>query len=384
MALSSLGFMIGTGGSALVAFTLGEGNKERANQIFSMLVEVIILVGVVVSTVGIIFMPQLVRLLGASTLIFDDCVLYGRILLVALTFFMLANSFQSFLVTAERASLGLLITITAGVINMLLDYLFVCVFHGGIAGAAYATAIAQIVGGILPMIYFIRQNKSLLQFKITKFDFHVITKACANGSSEMMSNLSTSLIGILYNFQLMKYASVNGIAAYGVIMYVSFIFIAIYMGYSIGIGPVIGYNYGADRKIELKNVLSKSLMLVSCAAITMTVIATCFVGPIAKIFVGYDSELMDMTKKAMTLYSLSFLFSGFNIFGSAFFTGLNNGKISAIISFVRTWVIEIASILLLPLILGMDGVWLAIVVAEVTALIVTALMILVNKKKYGY
>lgn len=384
MALSSLGFMIGTGGSALVAFTLGEGNKERANQIFSMLIQVIVVAGIVLSVVGFIFVPQIVTALGASELIFDDCVLYARIMLITLTFFMLGNSFQSFLVTAERAKMGLFISITAGLLNVVLDYLFVYVFHGGIAGAGYATAISQIVGGIIPMIYFMKKNTSLLQFTKTKFDLRPIGKACANGSSEMMTNLSTSLISMLYNIQLMKYASENGIAAYGVIMYVSFIFIAIFMGYSIGIGPVIGYHYGADNKSELKNLLRKSLTLLLISSVTMTVIAEVFAGPVAKVFVGYDPVLLDLTKKAMALYSLSFLFSGFNVFGSAFFTGLNNGKISAIISFLRTWVIEVGAILLLPLILGMEGVWLAIVVAEGVALLVTASMLLVYKKRYGY
>lgn len=384
MGFSSFGFMIGTGGSALVAFTLGDGNQEKANQIFSMLIEFTVLLGILFSVVGIIFMPQIAHILGATELIFDDCVLYGRILLVTLTFYMLANSFQSFLVTAERAKMGLIITITAGVINMLLDYLFVGVLQGGIAGAGYATALSQIVGGMIPMIYFLKRNGSVLRLRLTKLDVHAIGKACSNGSSEMMSNLSTSLIGILYNFQLMKYASENGIAAYGVIMYVSFIFIAIFIGYSIGIGPVIGYHHGANHNIELKNILRKSLTLILIVAITMTVLAECFAGPVAKVFVGYDPILMDMTKQAMTIYSLSFLFSGFNIFGSAFFTGLNNGKISAIISFLRTWVIEVASILLLPLILGMEGVWMAIVLAEGVALMVTVSMLLLNKKKYGY
>lgn len=384
MALGSFGFMIGTGGSALVAFTLGEGDKEKANQIFSMLIEIIVIVGILLSIVGIIFMPQITGALGASKLIFDDCVLYGRILLASLTFFMLGNSFQSFLVTAERAKMGLAVSITAGVLNMLLDYFFVCVLHGGIAGAGYATAISQIVGGVIPLLYFLRKNKSLLQLKKTKLEFHSIGKACANGSSEMMSNLSISLVGILYNFQLMRFASENGVAAYGVIMYVSFVFIAFFIGYGIGIGPVVGYHYGASNQLELKNLLKKSIVLIMVASVIMTVIAECFAGVVASVFVGYDPVLMAMTKKAMVLYSFSFLLSGFNIFGSAFFTGLNNGKISALISFLRSLVIEVAAILILPLIFGMNGIWLAIVVAEGVALIVTVALLFVNKKRYGY
>lgn len=384
MGLGSFGFMVGTGGSALVAFTLGAGQKEKANDIFSMLIELIMVVGAGLAVAGFIAMPQIVRLLGASDVIFADCVVYGRILIIALTFFMLQNSFQSFLTAAEKAHMGLAISIATGLLNAFLDYLLVYVFQWGIAGAGLATAFAQILGAIIPFIYFARENKSLLRFSWTKFDISAIGKACANGSSEMMTNLSSSIVGILYNFQLMKYAAENGVAAYGVVMYVSFIFVAFYFGYAIGIGPVIGYHYGAGNKPELKNILHKSLVIDAVTAVVMVSMGQFLAEPIAKIFVGYDAELLRITARALQLYSFSFLLNGFNIFGSAFFTGLNNGKVSAIISMLRTLVIEVAAILILPMIFGIDGIWCAIVVAEGITLFITVAFLLGNRKRYGY
>ena len=384
MALGSFGFMIGTGGSALVAFTLGTGYKERANDIFSMLIQLITVVGISLSAFGIALMPQIARLLRASDVIFADCVLYGRILLLALTFFMLQNCFQSFLVTAERAGFGFVISVACGLLNMVLDYVLVYIFKWGITGAGLATVLSQALGGIIPLIFFLRKNHSRLHLKWVRFDFRLIGKACANGSSEMLTNLSTSLIGILYNLQLMRYAAENGIAAYGVVMYVSFIFIAVFFGYSIATGPLIGYQYGAGKQAELKNLFRKSLCFITVVSIVLTLSAEIFADPIARLFVGYDAELLAMTKKAMALYSLSFLICGFNVFASAFFTGLGNGTLSALISVLRTLVIEVASVLLLPLIWGIDGVWMAIVVAESVTLFVSGGLLLVNKKKYGY
>lgn len=384
MALGAFGFMIGTGGSALVAFTFGMGNKKKANEIFSMLIQLIIVGGLILSILGFIFMPMLVKLLGASSLIYQDCIVYGRILMVALVFFMLQNSFQSFLVTAERAKFGLFISILMGILNVFLDYLFVYVFRWGVAGAAIATTMAQILGGIIPLIFFIRKNNSMLSLGLTKFDWSSIRKACINGASEMLTNLSGSLVGILYNFQLMKLAAENGVAAYGVVMYVSYIFMAIYFGYAIGIGPVVGYHYGAGNQKELKNILKKSIILTLVTAVIMTAAGEFFAEPVSRIFVGYDAELLELTERAMILYSFSFLLCGFNIFGSAFFTGLNNGVVSASISIMRTLIIQVAAIVILPLLFGIDGIWCAIVVAEGITLVITILFFVSNRKKYKY
>lgn len=384
MALGAFGFMIGTGGSALVSMTLGEGKKENAKKYFSMLVYLTVGVGMVVSVTGFIFMRQIALLLGASDLIIDDCVQYGRILICSNAFFMLQNSFQSFLVTAERPQLGLTISVLAGLTNVFLDFLFMYVFHMGIAGAAVATAISETVGGIVPLIYFLGPNKSPLRLVRTTIEWKVIGRACANGSSEMLTNLSTSFVSILYNFQLMRIAAENGVAAYGVIMYVNFIFMGLFLGFSIGCGPVVGFHYGAGNKTELKSLLKKSLIMIGTIAIVLTTVAQLTAGKLAGIFVGYDVELLEMTRDGLRLYSFSFLLCGFNIFGSAFFTALGNGGLSALIAALRTLVIQVAAIMILPLIFGTNGIWLAIVVAEAGTLTVTILLIWGNRKRYGY
>lgn len=384
MAICAFGFMIGTGGSALVSKTLGEGQKEKANQYFSMLTYVIIIFSLIITIIGFIFMPQIARALGASDLIIDDCILYGRILIAAEIFFMLQNSFQSFLVTAGKATFGLIISIAAGISNIILDFVLVYVFDFGIEGAAAATVFSQIVGGLIPFIYFARKNDSLLRLVKTKIQLKPLGKACLNGSSEMLTNLSTSLVSIVYNFQLMKIAAENGVSAYGVIMYVSIIFMSFFFGYSIGVNPIIGYNYGAKNSAELKNVLKKSLVLTAIVSVVMVVAAVLLSGAISKIFVGYDAELHDMTSNALKLYSLSFLVCGFNIFSSAFFTGLNNGVVSAVISFTRTLVFQVAAVILLPMILGINGIWLSVAVAESLTLVLTVVFFVTNKKKYNY
>ncbi|MBO4996558.1 MAG: MATE family efflux transporter [Lachnospira sp.] len=384
MALSAFGFMIGTGGSALVAFTLGEGKKEKANEIFSMLILSEFLFGMLVTVVGFIFMPQIARALGASSLIIEDCVRYGRIGILTIAFFMMQNSFQSFLVTAEQAKMGLIVSIACGLTNMTLDFLLVYVWPLGVTGAALATGISELIGAFIPLIYFMRKNKSRLRLVRPRFDARALRRACSNGASEMLTNLSASIIGMLYNMQLLKLAAENGVAAYGVIMYISFIFMAIYFGYSVGVNPVIGYHYGAGNQKELKNILKKSLVLTSIAAVVMTSAAQLLAPSLATLFVGYDKILHDMTVNGLRLYSLVFLLCGFNIFGSAFFTGLNNGKISAIISFLRTLVIQIACIFILPVFLGLNGIWLSVSVAEGLTLFVTASLLVVYRKRYGY
>lgn len=384
IALGAFGFMIGTGGSALVAFVFGEGNKRRGQQIFTLLVETLAVVGTLAAVAGILFMPQIAGFLGASEAIYADSVLYGRIILCALPFFMLQNSYQSFLVTAQKANFGLVITILSGVLNMILDFILVYLLKWGVGGAALATAFSQFVGALIPTVYFMRENQSLLRFVGGRMDWRALGRACANGSSEMMTNLSASLVGMLYNFQLMKLAAENGVAAYGVIMYVSFIFMAIFFGYSVGINPVVGYHFGAGDREELRNLLIKSLVITAAVSLAMTLCAEFFAGPFARLYVGYDPQLCEMTTTGMGLYSLSFLLCGFNIFASAFFTGLNNGSVSAFISFLRTLVIQVAAIYILPIYLGINGIWLAIVAAEGITLLVSVSMLVCYRKRYGY
>ena len=384
MMLAVIGFMIGTGGSAVVSKALGEGKKDKANEYFSMLVYSAVIGGIIISIVGLLFLKQIAIALGADNEMLEYCVLYGRILLSSLPFFILQNVFQSFFVTAEKPTLGLLVTVGAGVTNIILDFLLVGVLKYGLAGAAFATAASQVIGGIAPIIYFSRKNSSLLKLTKCRFYGRVLLKTCTNGSSELMTNVSISLVNMLYNYQLMKIAGENGIAAYGVIMYVNFVFIAIFLGYSIGSAPIIGYNYGAENHKELKGLLKKSLIITAVSGVFLTAAALILASPLSKIFVGYDKELLDLTCNGFRLFSLSFLISGFNIFASSFFTALSNGFVSAAISFSRTLLFQIAAVLLLPLILGINGIWLAIVAAEALALIVSAVFLITKKKKYKY
>lgn len=384
MILGSVGFMIGTGGSALIAKTLGEGNQERANHYFTMLIKLTIITGILLSLAGIVFMRPISYLLGATDAMIEDCVVYGRMVLLFNTAFMLQNVFQTLLSTAEKPKLGLAITASAGVTNMVLDALFIVVFKWGVAGAALATGIGQCIGGILPFLYFIRPNSSRLQIKNAKMDARILLKACGNGSSELMSNISISLISVIYNLQLLKFAGENGVAAYGTIMYVQFIFIAVFIGYTIGTAPVISYHYGAGNHKELKNLLRKSLFIVVAAGIAMMGIAWALAGPLARIFVGYDVELFALTKHAFRMFAFSFILAGANIFCSSFFTALNNGAVSAAISFLRTLGFQVISVLALPVFLGLDGIWYSITVAEVLAFAVSCIFLMANRRKYHY
>ena len=384
MVLGGMGFMIGTGGTALVAKVLGEGEKKEANRYFSMMVLVTLLLGVALSVVGVIFMRPVSRLLGATEAMMDDCVLYGRIV-IAFTFtFMLQNVFQSFLIVAEKPKLGLAVTVAAGVTNMVLDALFVGGFGWGIAGAAVATGLSQCVGGILPLIYFLRPNNSLLRLCKTRLELRPILKACGNGSSELMSNISSSFVSMLYNFQLLRFAGEDGVSAYGVLMYVQFIFVAIYVGYAVGSAPIVGFHYGAKNHNELKNLLRKSTLLMASSGVVLTILAMALAGPLAKIFVGYDQGLYDLTRHAFRVFAYSFLLAGFNIFASSFFTALNNGAVSAAISFLRTLLFQTASVLLLPLVLGVDGVWWAIFAAEVFASLISVAFLFAKRERYHY
>lgn len=382
--LGAMGFMLGTGGTALVSRVLGEGDKEHANKYFSMITLFGILLGVILTVVGVLAMRPMAILLGATEAMVDDCVLYGRIVVCFLTSFMLQNMFQSFLIAAEQPKFGLLITLAAGVTNMVLDALFVGVFRWGIAGAAIATGISQTVGGVVPLMYFLFSKSSPLRLRWTEFEAQPLLRSCANGSSELMSNISGSLIGMLYNAQLMRFLGEDGVATYGVLMYVQFIFVAIDIGYSIGCAPIISYHYGARNHPELRNLLTKGLKVMGILGIVMTIAAISLSGTLANIFVGYDATLCELTRHAFHLFSFAFLLAGFNIFLSSFFTALNNGGVSAAISFLRTLVFQAASVILLPMALDVDGLWWAASAAEALAFVVSIGFLLAMKGKYHY
>ena len=384
MLLGGVGFMIGTGGSALVAKTLGEGEKEKANEYFSLLIWFSLGLGILLAIPGILFIEPISVLLGADAAMLEYCRIYGIILLAAVPAFMLQNVFQSFLIAAEKPMLGFVITVAAGVANMVLDALLIAVIPMGVVGAALATAISQCVGGLIPFFYFMRKNDSLLRMTKTHFIPEVITKTCSNGLSELVSNISRSVVSMLYNLQLMRLVGESGVAAFGVIMYVNFIFISIFLGYAIGTAPIFSYHYGAQNHDELKNIFKKSNILNLAAAVVLFAAALLLAAPLSHIFVGYDAELYAMTVRGFRLYAISYLFCGFSLFGSAFFTALNDGLVSAIISFLRTLVFEVLSVLLLPMVLGLDGVWCSISVAEGAALLVTLYFFAAKRKKYHY
>lgn len=384
MILGCVGFMFGTGGSALIAKMLGEGKNEKANSTFSLIVASSALIGVVFGVLGIIFIRPVAIFMKADGELLEYCVSYGRIILAALPFFILQYEFQCIFSTADKPKLGLYVTVAAGVSNMILDALFTAVFPFGIVGAAVATAVSQFVGGFVPLVYFAKKNTGLLRFTKFSFDGKSLLKACTNGSSEFMSNVSMSLVSMLYNFRLMEYAGEDGISAYGILMYVSFIFQSFFIGYSIGTASIVGYNFGAKNKKELHSVLMKSLMIVGICALVMFAAGEILASPLSKIFAKDHAELLEMTVHAFRIFSFSFLFSGFSIFGSSFFTALSDGLTSALISFLRTLVFQVAAVIIFPIFWELDGVWLSIVAAELASIIVTGVFLSAKRKKYGY
>lgn len=384
MILGAIGFMFGTGGSALIAIKMGEGDNDKARSLFSLFIYLSIICGFVITILGIVFIRQAAEFLGAEGEMLENCVSYGRIVLIAIPAYILQYEFQSFFVTAGKPQLGLIVTLAAGVTNMVLDALLVAVFPFGLNGAAMATAISQCVGGIVPLIYFGRPNSSLLRLTKTKYDGVSLLKACINGSSELMTNISMSVVSMLYNAQLIKYAGEDGVAAYGVLMYVNMIFLAAFIGYSIGTAPVIGYHYGAGNNDELKGLLKQSLIIIGVFSIVMLASARLLAKPLAVMFVGYDEGLFAMTLHAFFIFSSSFLFAGLAIYGSSFFTALGNGLVSVLISFLRTLVFQVAAVLIFPLIWGIDGIWISIAAAEFMAAVVTGGFIVGMRKRHRY
>lgn len=382
--MGAFGFMLGTGGSALVAKTMGEGNNEKANKIFSMIIYVVAALGILFGIIGILFVRPVSIFLGAEGQMVEDCVTYARTLMPFMFCFMLQTTFQSFLVTAERPKMGLVVTVSAGVTNMILDALFVAVFRWGLIGAALATGISITVGAVVPLIYFIIGRNPLLHLGKTVFDGKALLKACTNGVSEMMAEVSGSIVTMLYNFQLIRIAGEDGVAAYGVIGYLTFIFIGLFFGYSMGVAPVISFHYGAENHDELKNLFKKSLKLLIASAVVIVVLAELLARPLSAIFVSYDPELLEMTVHGMRIFSLAFLMGGVTIFGSGFFTALNNGLVSAVISFLRTLVFECLAVILLPMIFGLDGIWGSIIVAELAALAITIIFFVKMRNRYHY
>ncbi len=385
MILGGVGFMIGAGGTALIGKTLGQGNREKANQYFTMIVIMTIAIGLVLTTIGVTCVRPMAKMLGASGQTLEDCVIYGRVVLAFIICFMLQNVFQVILPLAERQKLGLGFNLISGITNIILDALFVGVFRWGIIGAAFATGISETIAGVLPIFYFLsKRNTSLLRLTKTKFEFKPMLLTCGNGISELFSSISGSIVSIVYNWQLLKYAGDNGVSAYGVLMYVQFIFIAIFIGFTIGSSPVISYHYGAENHGELKGLLKKSLELNLLVGVVMSILAFALSTPFAKIFIGYNPDLLKMTAHAFRIISVNFIIIGLNIFISSFFTALNNGMISAVISVLRTLGFKMIAALVLPLWLGVEGIWWSINFSETMALIISLIFLIIERKKYHY
>ena len=385
LGVSSVGFMLGTGGSAIVSMTLGQGKKDMANRYFSMIVYATFVLGCIFAAVGFVASPAIARRLGAEGELLEFCVAYGRILFAAIPFYMMQTMFQSFFVVAEKPKYNLKVTVAAGLTNIVLDYVLIKVLGWGIQGAAWATAVSYLVGSVVPLVYFFRQhNSSPLRLGATGWYGRVFLKTCTNGSSEMVSNLSASVVGFLYNLQLMKYAGEDGVAAYGVLMYAGFIFVAIFIGYAIGSSPIVSYHYGAGNKPELHNMFGKGLVLMVAGGVVLVSLGQIFAVPLVALFTSYDAQLMEMTLWGSRICLFSFIFVGINIWGSSFFTALNNGLVSALISFLRTLVFQVATILVLPLIFGLTGIWFAMVSADLLAAVVTVMFLVRLRRRYGY
>lgn len=382
--LATFGYMFGAGGSALVAKTMGEGKAEKANSLFSLFVYLSFGVGVLFSVLGVFLLRPLMSSLGATGELLNQAVEYGNILLVSMPLWNLQFLFQIFFVTAERPKLGLYVTLLAGVANMVLDALFVAVAGWGLMGAAWATAISQILGGGVPLLYFFRKNTSRLHLGRTAFDMKATIKAASNGMSELVNGVATSSLGLLYNVQLLKYAGEDGVAAYSIMMYVGFIFIGIFFGFANGSSPVVGYHYGAQNYSEMKNLRKKILTFNIVTSIIMLCLSEILSAPLSKVFAGYDKDLYAMTLHGFRIYAVSFLFSGLAIFGSSFFTALNNGPVSAVIAFLRTVVFQVVCVLVFPLLWKIDGIWISVVVAEALAAAVSVIFVIVLRKKYRY
>lgn len=383
--VGALGLMVGTGGAALVSKTLGEGDEPRANRYFSMFVEFILLLSVVLAVPLLVWMEPLAVAIGAEGEMVRQCAIYGRICAAGMPAFMMQMGIQPFFMVAGRPRMGTWISLVSGLLNIGLDALFIIVCGWGLAGAAAGSMLACCFGGFYPLWYFSsRFNRSSLAFKATGFEFGPLAKACSNGLSEFVGNISFNIVSMCYNWQLMRFYGENGVAAYSVILYLGFIFVAVYSGYNMTVTPLVGFNFGAGNKRELRSLLRHSLTLMLVLGVLLAGTAELLAGPAARLFVGYDSELTALTVHATRLYAPSFLITGLTLFVSAWFTGLNNGPVSALASFSRTFVFELSCVFLLPVLLGVNGIWLSAPAAEILSLFLGAALLLRFRSRYGY
>ncbi|MBE6045790.1 MAG: MATE family efflux transporter [Clostridiales bacterium] len=382
--LGVFGLMIGTGGAAIIGKNLGEQESEKANGYFSFFVYICIAVGIVMAVLGVFILRPAIEIIGVEERMVRDCMVYGIIGMITVPCYMLQFLFQILFVTAEKPRLGFWITVIAGLANIVLDFFMIVVFHWGVAGASIATGISEVVGGIVPLIYFSRPNDSLLRIGRPRVEFRALRKACTNGLSEFVSTISESVVTMLYNFQLLRLAGADGVAAFGVMQYCTFIFFAVFAGYNMGVQPLFSYNFGADNRVEMKNLFKKSMILMEGGGLMMFAILVIFARPLVSIFIGYDAGLVDMSVHGMRIYALIFITCGINIFVTGMFTALNNGVVSAFIATVRVVICEIGSVMILPIFFGLNGVWFSASVAEVGSIIPVIIFVVTLRKRYGY
>ena len=390
MIVACIGFMFGSGGAALVSKKLGEGDSDGANKTFSLITYVTLGTGLILSLIFFFLVRPIamgfasINQVEASEAMIDSAEVYGRIMVGGVFLYIMQGYFHSFFSVNEKSSLGFLFTLISGLTNMLLDYLLIGVFRAGVVGAACASLSGMFISAVGPFLYFRFGKNNLIKLGKPRWNLNEITQSIANGSSEFVSNVSGSIVTIVFNVQLLKYIGEVGVSAYGIIGYVCFVFFAIFIGYSIGIAPVIGYNYGAKNPVELTNVLRKSFVIISVSGVAMTLLSAGLADPITRIFSAGVGELHTLGVRAMRIFSICYLMAGFSMFGSSFFTALNNGLISALISFCRTLVFQLGSVFVLPLIVGVDGIWFSIIVAEFLSMVMTIIFISARRRKYGY
>ena len=384
MIIGAFGFMLGTGGSAIVARTLGEGKPELASRYFSLFIWCVAGLGVVLSIVTIAFIEPIMRFAGASDLLLPDCIAYGRILLAGSAVFMLQSAFQSFFSAAEKPKLGLLLSLAAGATNIVFDYVFIALLDMGVVGAALATVLGYCVGGVIPVVYFLMPRREGLRLVRTRFYGRQLLHACTNGSSELMSNISASVVGILYNIRLMDLLGEPGVAAHSVMMYVDFVFVAAFLGFSMGSAPIVSYHYGAEDHDELKNIFRRSGVIIAVTSVVMVAASEVLSRPLSAAFVGYSPELLELTTHGFRIFALCYLFCGLNIYASAFFTALCNGALSALIAFTRTLLLRGGLVLVMPLLFGVDGVWWSVAAAELLGAVLSAALLILMRRRYHY
>lgn len=380
----AVSIMLATGGSAIIARNMGEGKEKEAKENFSFIVLVGAVIGVAIATAGILFIEPLIYMLGATPSLYDYCYEYLFILVLSVPLSVFQMLFQSFFVTAGKPHLGLTLTVLGGVSNIVLDYVFIVLCGFGVSGAALATSIGYSIPGLFGLIYFAVSRKGTLYFVKPVFRWGVLFKCCINGSSEMVNNLAVAVTTFLFNVLMLKYEGEAGVAAITIVLYAQFLMTSAFMGFSSGIAPVVSFNYGSGNVRQLKKIFKISVWVIAVVSAAVFVIAETCSDVVIMVFTPAGSEVFGLTKYGFAIFSFSFLCTGMNIFASALFTAFSNGKISAILSFLRTFVFLTACLLFLPLFWGVDGIWLAVPVAEVMALFVSVYYLVRFKKVYQY